>query len=500
MSAKVVFKNSYSNVIKLLVVLIDDSLKLYGDIQQIDKKNKGIVSKTIKAKSFTGKSKEKLSFLGLNAGNIEEIVLYGIGNSSVIKQDDAERIGGNIYSSISKKTKDIAISTKSYKNLNFSLEQFTSHIAQGFILRAYNFNKYKYKTDPKIISNLKTIELVNEKPSETKKTYSSLNALKEGVFLSRNLISEPPNVLNPIALSKEAKKLESFGIEVEVLGVSQMKKLKMGALLGVAQGSDNEPRLVSMRWRLNKKKKTRPEVCFVGKGVTFDTGGISIKPSNGMEEMKYDMGGAGVVIGLMKALALRKAKVDVCAVVGLVENMPSGKAQRPGDVVTSFSGHSIEVINTDAEGRLVLADAVAYGITKFSPKKIIDLATLTGAVIVSLGSQRAGLFSNDDELAENLLFSGEKTGEKLWRLPVGKEYDDDIKSEIADMKNVGSGRGAGSTAGAKFVEQFVSDLPWAHLDIAGVTWSKSNSDLYPIGATAYGVRLLNSYVKDFIEN
>ena len=273
----------------------------------------------------------------------------------------------------------------------------------------------------------------------------------------------------------------------------------MGALLGVAQGSSNEPRVVSMSWNGNKSKTFKPEVCFVGKGVTFDTGGISIKPSGGMEDMKWDMGGSGVVIGLMKALAGRKAKVNISAVVGLVENMPSGKAQRPGDVVTASSGHTIEVINTDAEGRLVLADAVTYAINKFKPKRIIDLATLTGAVIVSLGNQRAGLFSNDDDLAQNIFDSGEKTGEKVWRLPVGEEYDDDIKSPIADMHNVGSGRGAGSTAGAKFIEQFVQNIPWVHLDIAGVTWSKSNSDLYPKGGTAFGVRLLNSYVKNYIE-
>ena len=307
-------------------------------------------------------------------------------------------------------------------------------------------------------------------------------------------------MLNPITLSKEIVKLEKEGVEVQVLSVPQMKKFKMGALLGVAQGSANEPRLVTMRWRTNKRKKSQPNICFVGKGVTFDTGGISIKPSNGMEEMKYDMAGAGVVIGLMKTLAKRKAKVDACAVVGLVENMPSGKAQRPGDVVRSYSGHTIEVINTDAEGRLVLADAVAYAIKKFNPRKLIDLATLTGAVIVCLGNKRAGLFSNNEELADNIFSSGEQTGERVWRLPVGPEYDDDIKSDIADMKNVGSGRGAGSTAGAKFIQQFVNDVPWAHLDIAGVTWSKSNSDLFSLGATAFGVRLLNAYVKEFIEN
>jgi len=500
MSFKVSFKKKYSNNSRLLVVLIDESLKLYGDIQSIDKKNKGIISKTIKAKSFLAKNKEKISFLGLGVSNIDEIILYGIGNSRNLKHNDVDIIGGNIYAVVPQSVSHMSINIRLYKNLKISKASFAAHIAHGFALRSYTFNKYKQKTNPKNTNNLKSIEIITDNPDITKTEHDNLEALKEGVYLSRNLISEPPNVLNPISLSKEVKKLQNFGIDVEVLSVPHMKKLKMGALIGVGQGSVNEPRLVSMRWKIDKRKKSHPSICFVGKGVTFDTGGISIKPSSGMEEMKYDMGGAGVVIGLMKTLALRKADVDVCAVVGLVENMPSGSAQRPGDVVTSYSGHSIEVINTDAEGRLVLADAVAYGIKKFNPQKVIDLATLTGAVIVSLGNQRAGLFSNDDELADDLLFSGEKTGEKLWRLPVGKEYDEDIKSEIADMKNVGSGRGAGSTAGAKFIEQFVSGLPWAHLDIAGVTWSKKNSDLFPVGATAYGVRLLNSYVKDFIEN
>ena len=500
MSVKVLFKNNYSKNVKLLVVLLDDSLKLYGDILAIDKKNKGLVSRIIKNKSFSAKNKEKLSLIGLNIPNIEEVILYGIGSSSSIKDDGIERIGGNIYSIIPPKVKNIAISIKSYKSLNVSSEDAAVQLAQGFSLRSYNFNKYRSKSKPKIVSDVKALEVLVDDPKAVKNKNIFSNALKEGVFLTRDLVSEPPNVLNPIALSKEIVKLEKEGVEVQVLGVAQMKKFKMGALLGVAQGSANEPRLVTMRWRNNKRKKSQPNICFVGKGVTFDTGGISIKPSNGMEEMKYDMAGAGVVIGLMKTLAKRKAKVDACAVVGLVENMPSGKAQRPGDVVRSYSGHTIEVINTDAEGRLVLADAVAYAIKKFNPRKLIDLATLTGAVIVCLGNKRAGLFSNNEELADNIFSSGEQTGERVWRLPVGPEYDDDIKSDIADMKNVGSGRGAGSTAGAKFIQQFINDIPWAHLDIAGVTWSKSNSDLFSLGATAFGVRLLNAYVKEFIEN
>ena len=499
MSVRVSFIKNYSKNKKLLVVLLDDSLKLYGDILSIDKKSKGIISRAIRNKSFAGKNKETLSFLTLNITNVVEVILYGIGSSANLDEDKIERIGGNLFSIIPDKIKNMAITLKSFKSLNVSDVDFAIHLAQGFCLRSYSFNKYKSKSKPKFVSDLQSLEVIVDNPNVVKNKYVELNALKDGVFLTRNLVSEPPNILNPITLSKEVLKLRNEGIEVQVLNLTQIKKLKMGALIGVAQGSNNEPRLVTMRWRANKKSKSKPDICFVGKGVTFDTGGISIKQSNGMEDMKYDMAGAGVVIGLMKALAKRKAKVDVCAVVGLVENMPSGKAQRPSDVVTSFSGHTIEVINTDAEGRLVLADAVSYGIKKFNPKKLIDLATLTGAVIVTLGNKRAGLFSNDDDLANNISYAGEKTGEKLWRLPVGPEYDEDIKSEIADMKNVGSGRGAGSTAGAKFIQQFVSDIPWAHIDIAGVTWSKSNSDLFPSGATAFGVRMLNSYVKKFLE-
>ena len=266
----------------------------------------------------------------------------------------------------------------------------------------------------------------------------------------------------------------------------------MGALLGVAQGSANKPYVVTLEWKGNKSSKF--DFSFVGKGVTFDTGGISIKPSSGMEEMKYDMGGSAVVLGLMKSLALGKSKVNVSAAIGLVENMPSGTAQRPGDVVTSMSGQTIEVINTDAEGRLVLADVVWYAQKKFKPKKLIDLATLTGAIIVSIGQEKAGMFSNDDKLAVEIEESGKKIGEPVWNMPIDETYERDIKSDIADMKNVGSGRGAGSTAGAIFIKRFIKDVSWVHLDIAGVTWAKQDKPLIPKGGTGYGVRLLEHLV------
>ena len=499
MSIKVSFVSKSISKKGLLLVILDESLELRGNLASLDKEFKGIISSAIKSKSLNTKKGSSLSLFANNGKVIQEILVYYVGSIKNYDIDKADRIGGGLFSSISKSVSNLTIYFEPSKKVKINKEELAARIIHGIKLRSYTFYKYKLKSKNNFNKSLKEIEIITKDPALAKVYYSPLKALEEGVYLTRNLVSEPANILTPKTLSEEASKLKTLGIKVEVLNLAQIKRLKMGALLGVAMGSANEPRVVSMSWNGTKNSKSKPEVCFVGKGVTFDTGGISIKPSGGMEDMKWDMGGSGVVIGLMKALAGRKAKVHVSAVVGLVENMPSGKAQRPGDVVIASSGHSIEVINTDAEGRLVLADAVTYAINKFTPKRLIDLATLTGAVIVSLGPQRAGLFSNNDELANNIFTSGEKTGEKVWRMPVGEEYDEDIKSDIADMKNVGSGRGAGATSGAKFIEQFTQNIPWAHLDIAGVTWAKSNSELYPAGGTAFGVRLLNTYVKDFFE-
>jgi leucyl aminopeptidase len=301
-------------------------------------------------------------------------------------------------------------------------------------------------------------------------------------------------------MAERCKKLTSLGLKVDVLGPKEMQKLGFGALLGVAQGSVNEPRMVVMQWNgagNGKKTKEKP-VAFIGKGVTFDTGGISIKPAGGMEDMKWDMAGAGTVVGLMAALAGRRAKVDAVGLVGLVENMPSGTAQRPGDVVKSYSGQTIEVINTDAEGRLVLADVIWYAQEKFDPKFMVDLATLTGAIIIGLGHEHAGMFSNDDGLCQKLTAAGIATGEKVWRMPLDDAYDKQIKSEIADMKNIG-GRPAGSITAAQFIQRFVNKKPWAHLDIAGMAWSSKDSPCIPKGATAFGVRLLDRLVADHFE-
>jgi leucyl aminopeptidase len=333
-------------------------------------------------------------------------------------------------------------------------------------------------------------------PAGAKRAWLSREAIAEGVILARDLVNEPPNVLGPVEFADRAKALKKLGVEVDVLTEREMTKLGMRALLGVAQGSDRPPRLVVMRWN-GGKAKDKP-LAFVGKGVVFDTGGISIKPAAGMEDMKGDMAGAAAVTGLMQVLAARKAMVNAVGVIGIVENMPSGAAQRPGDIVTAMTGRTIEIINTDAEGRLVLADAVAYTEDRFKPKFIIDLATLTGAIIVALGHQNAGMFASDDGLAAALSAAGEATGETVWRMPLGKDYDKLIDSKFADVKNAG-GRDAGSITAAHFIKRFVKDTPWAHLDIAGTAMGSPQTDVNRSWASGWGVRLLDRLVADKYE-
>jgi leucyl aminopeptidase len=412
------------------------------------------------------------------------------------------KLGGRIYASLAasgSKAATILVDPLEGSTLNPAL--MAAAIAEGAQLRSYRFGKYHTKSENDSKPTLTTLTLRCRGSAKAKAEFRARDKIVQGVFMTRDLVTEPPNVIYPDSLAKRCKELTKLGVKVEVLGEPQMRRLGMGALLGVGQGSIRESRLVVMRWngkRGAKAKKDKP-VCFVGKGITFDTGGISLKPSGGMEEMKYDMGGSGVVIGLMKALAGRKAKVNAVGVIALAENMPGSNAQRPSDVVTSMSGQTIEVLNTDAEGRLVLADALHYANTRFKPQFIVDLATLTGAIIVALGSEYAGLFSNNDKLSERLSDAGEEVGELVWRLPQGEVFDKMLKSDIADMKNISGGRGAGSITAAQFLGRFVGKTPWAHLDIAGVTWTKSDKPLSPKGATAFGVRLLNRLVADYYE-
>jgi len=401
-----------------------------------------------------------------------------------------ENLGAEFYTFIKENSfKNVTISSESSKIFN---KNFLDNFIHGIKLKSYEFNIYKSKKNEKLIS----INLLNK--DNVKINEIKYNAIETGTNFARDLVSEPPNVLFPKEYVNRLLKLKNLGIKITVYNESKLKKLGMNSLLGVGRGSAKESFLVTLEWYGNKKNKTSP-LSFVGKGVCFDTGGISLKPAKFMEEMKYDMAGSAVVAGLIQSLAIRKAKVNAVGVVGLVENMPGGNAQRPGDIVKAYNGKTIEVLNTDAEGRLVLADALSFTEKKFKPKFIIDLATLTGAIIVALGEEYAGLFSNNDELSKKLFDAGEKVNEKVWRLPLHKNYDKLMNSTIADIQNINYSGGAGSITAAQFLQRFIEKTPWAHLDIAGMAFSKKAANLNPGGATGFGVRLLNQLIEDHYE-
>ena len=457
----------------------------------LDEATGGAISRAIAAAEFKGKPGTTCTILAPGAG-ISRVVAVGIGDPAKLIQRTAEEAGGHAAAALTRESAaTIAAAALS--------AELAAAVALGAALRAYRFDKYRTTQKPDDKPKLDKLTILAASAAKAKDAWTPLKALADGVFLSRDLVSEPANILTPAEMADRCKALESLGLKVEVLGPKEMTKLGFGALMGVAQGSACEPRMVVMHWHgaagvTKGRKITRPQpIAFIGKGVTFDTGGISIKPAAGMEDMKWDMAGAGTVVGLMATLAGRQAKVDAIGLVGLVENMPSGTAQRPGDVVKSYSGQTIEVLNTDAEGRLVLADVLYYCQQKYDPKFMIDLATLTGAMIVSLGHEYGGYFSNDDTLAAQLYAAAEDTGEKLWRMPLAEAYDKQLKSDIADMKNI-TGRPGSAITAAQFIQRFVNGKTWAHLDIAGMAWSSKDSAIVPKGATAYGVRLLDRLV------
>jgi leucyl aminopeptidase len=462
---------------------------LVGDDLSLPVKD-AFLSTAIKTASFAGKKNETLTLVHPQ-GSIA--ILVGLGKAASASTAVLEELGGSVVAAaLVAKVASVEIHAGLPKATKIDAAEAAAHLGFGALLRSYRFDKYRTKDKPEDKPKLKSVSIAGVAPDKAKKAFAPLQGVAESIAFTRDLVSEPANILYPATLAAEARKLAKLGIKVEVLGEAEMKKLGMGSLLGVGQGSERESQLVIMQY-YGGKKGGKP-IALVGKGVTFDTGGISIKPAAGMEEMKWDMGGSAAVIGTMRALAARGAKVNAVGIVGLVENMPDGNAQRPGDVVTSMSGQTIEVLNTDAEGRLVLADALWYCQDRFKPSCIVDLATLTGAIIISLGSHKAGLFSNDDQLSAALTAAGEATGEKLWRMPMGDEYDAMINCDIADMKNISDGREAGSTTAAQFLQRFVNGTPWAHLDIAGVAWSKKATPLCPRGAVGWGVRLLNQWI------
>jgi leucyl aminopeptidase len=483
-----------------LIILAAKGAKPGRAFAALDGAAKGSLTKALKSSGFNGKRNEHVLIPVPAGSKLERLIVIGIGKVEDFDAVAAEQAGGTAVAVCdANKIEAATILLDAVSGSKLDATDMAAHIGMGARLRSYKFHQYRTKMTAEQKQTLERLTIATVDAAAAKKKYARLDAIANGVYLTRDLVSEPPNVLYPETMAERAKKaLEPLGVEVETLNVKQMTRLGMGALLAVGMGSTKPPVLLVMRYNGGGKKSQKP-VAIIGKGITFDSGGISLKPGPGMEDMKWDMAGAGTVIGLMAALAGRKAKVDAVGVCALAENMPSGGAQRPGDIVRSMSGQTIEVHNTDAEGRLVLADALWYTQDRFKPAVMIDLATLTGAVLVALGHEFAGLFSNDDQLAADLTAAGKETGELLWRLPLTENFDKAINSDVADMKNIAGGRNAGSTIGGQFLQRFVNGVKWAHLDIAGMAWGKSDKPVTPKGATAYGVRLLDTYIAKHFE-
>ena len=483
MTIQVLYKNKDNS--NNLVLFVEDGFNISGLKKYTSNSEFSYISDLLKNSDL----KKKLLFFKINSK--KTIFLVSIKKN--LETSDIESLGAEFHGYINyDKKNEFTINSDS---ISSKFENFIGYFLHGLKLKSYEFNLYKSKKD----TNLVSINVVGKKNKFTIKNELRFKAIEKGTFFARDLVSEPPNVLNPKEYVNRLLKLKKLGIKVTAYNEAQLKKLGMHSLLGVGRGSVNESFLVTLEWNGNKKDKKAP-LSFVGKGVCFDTGGISLKPAKFMEEMKYDMAGSAVVAGLIQTLAIRKAKVNAVGVVGLVENMPGGNAQRPGDIVKAYNGKTIEVLNTDAEGRLVLADALSFTEAKFKPRFMIDLATLTGAIIMALGEEYAGLFSNNDELSNRLFKVGEKVREKVWRLPLHKNYDKLMNSPIADIQNINYSGGAGSITAAQFLKRFVTNkTPWAHLDIAGMAFSKKAANLNPGGATGFGVRLLNQLIEEHYE-
>lgn len=494
--AKLSFSKAAAPQGGVAVILVGEDLALGPVAGEVAASLSGGLARAAAIAGFTGKKKSSLDLVAPAGSGLDRLIAVGLGKPSDLSRDDWRAIGGVVFAELQKARAAAATVVLELPEGTDLTSEAAAEFAMGAKLRAYVFDTYKTpKKDQDKAKDLK-LSLAVADTKGARKAWNAAEAVADGVILARDLVHAPANVLGPVEFARKAKDLEALGVEVEILGEKEMKKLKMAALLGVSLGSPRPPQLAVMRW--NGGKKGAAPVALIGKGVVFDTGGISIKPAGGMEDMKGDMGGAAAVVGAMHAIAGRKAKANVVGVIGLVENMPDGNAQRPGDIVTAMSGTTIEILNTDAEGRLVLADALWYTQEKYKPALMIDLATLTGAVLVALGHLNAGLYSNDDALADKLLASGKASGEPVWRLPLSPEYDKIIDTPNADVKNTG-GRFAGSITAAQFLQRFTNDVPWAHLDIAGTAFGGPKDDICQSWASGYGVRLLNQLVADHFE-
>ena len=485
MTVQINYKNSgLKNITGNLVLFVGENFNITGLKKYISNNEYFYISDLLK----TSDLKKELLFFEINSKR--KVFLVSIKKD--LKTADIESLGAKFHGYIDyDKNNDYFVNSDT---LISKTENFLGYFLHGLKLKSYEFNIYKSKKNKRLIS----INVIGNMNKISTQNQLRFKALEEGTFFARDLVSEPGNILHPDEYAKRLISLRKYGLKINIYDQKKLKKLGMNALLGVGQGSIRGTYLVTIEW--NGLRNNSKPLAFVGKGVCFDTGGISLKPAKFMEDMTYDMAGSATVVGLMKNLALRKAKINAVGVVGLVENMVSGNAQRPGDIVKSYSGKTIEILNTDAEGRLVLADALTFTEEKFKPKFMVDLATLTGAIIVSLGSEYAGLFSNNDKLSKELIDAGEKVEEKLWRMPMHKNFDKLIDSKNADMQNINYVGGAGSTTAAQFLQRFIlNKTPWAHLDIAGMAFSKYGGALNSGGATGYGVRLLNKLVEDNYE-
>lgn len=491
-SIKITFAKPGKKQAGTAVVLVGDALALGPQTTALGVSD--VINQTAATAGFKGKSMATLDLLAPAGTGLDRLVCLGTGKSENLAELDWLRLGGVAMGALDKsKSATIVIERPEGGKL---AAKHAADFALGMKLRAYAYDKFKTAGKDEGSPARIAVTILVADPTAARKAWSAAEAIGEGVVTARDLVNEPANVLGPVEFAARAKQLTKLGVTVEVLVEKDIKKLDMTALLGVAQGSSRPARVVVMRWAGGKAKA--PPVTFIGKGVVFDSGGISIKPGAGMEDMKGDMGGAAAVVGAMKAIAGRKAKANVVGIIGLVENMPDGAAQRPGDIVTSKSGKTIEVVNTDAEGRLVLCDLLTYAEARFKPRLMIDLATLTGAIIVALGHHNAGMFASDDSLADALLDAGTATGEKVWRMPLGSDYDKMIDSKFADMKNIG-GRSAGAVTAAQFLKRFVDKTPWAHIDLAGTAMGSPQTEINKSWASGWGVRLLDRMVSDKYE-
>ncbi len=481
-----------------LVVFSAKDIVLSEAAQAVDEASGGALRRAARAADFKGDQGKTLDLPGLAGSEANRVLLVGTGAQGRGDALGFEQVGAAIAAKLFRSGETrMLVDLRGAKDLGLPLDEAALHIAMGIAQRSYAFDHYHTKGRNGAKVSLKTVEIVGAGDGAAD-VWPEYEGVAKGVAFTKDLVSEPPNVIYPISFVERVKALNIPGLKIDVLDEDQMAEAGMNALLGVSIGSEQPARLLVMEWDGTDGQQKTSHV-FVGKGVTFDSGGISLKPGAGMEDMKWDMGGAGAVAGTMVALASRKAKARVVGICGLVENMPDGRAQRPGDVVTSMSGQTIEVVNTDAEGRLVLCDALWWAQETYSPDVIVDLATLTGAIIVGLGHEYAGAYANDEGLAEDLLKASRTSGDKLWRMPLADRYDKQIDSQIADMKNVG-GKDAGSITAAQFLQRYIQDgVKWAHLDVAGTVWAAKAMNLHDKGATGFGVRLLDQYVRDVLE-